>query len=149
MKLVIQRVQATSIWVENQCVSSIPMGLLVYVGIVQGDQEKDIHIGAKKISGIRIFEDETEKMTLSLPVGEEILLISQFTLCGTLQKGFRPDFIEAEKPPLARLLFDQLRQELEETYHRPVKTGVFGATMQIHSQVDGPVTILFDTRSSK
>ncbi len=74
------------------------------------------------------------------------MLISQFTLCGNLKKGFRPDFIQAEKPDKAKPLFDKLCDVLQNTYHRSVQTGEFGADMQVHSQVDGPVTIYFNTR---
>ncbi len=149
MILVIQRVQKASVWVAQKEVASIQKGILAYVGVEKGDSKTDILLAAKKLSGLRIFEDEAGKMSLCASQEDSFLLISQFTLCGSIQKGFRPDFTNAEKPQSAREIFDTLCLELQTTYHRTVKTGVFGEDMQIHSQVDGPVTIYFQTRKDQ
>lgn len=149
MILVIQRVQQASVSVAQKEVASIQKGLLAYVGIEKGDSQADVLLAAKKMSGLRIFEDVAGKMSLSAGQEDSFLLISQFTLCGSIQKGFRPDFTNAEKSQNARQIFDKLCLELQTTYHRNVKTGVFGEDMQIHSQVDGPVTIYFQTRKDQ
>jgi D-tyrosyl-tRNA(Tyr) deacylase len=149
MIFVIQRVQKASIEVENKEIASIQKGLLAYVGIVKGDGEKDLTLGAKKLSGLRIFEGPDGKMRCSAGDNDQFLLISQFTLCGSIHKGFRPDFFEAETPVLAKELFDQLCTILRTTYGRQVKTGAFGEDMHVFSHVDGPVTIYFNTRKDK
>jgi D-tyrosyl-tRNA(Tyr) deacylase len=118
----------------------------VYVGVAKGDSQEDVKTVAKKIDGIRIFENDDGKMTFKANENYEFLLISQFTLCGNLKKGFRPDFNQAEKPNLALDLFNMLCIELRENYKRKIKTGLFGSDMQVYSQVDGPVTIYYDSR---
>ena len=146
MILLIQRVKKASVEVNTSVIASISTGILAYVGVEKEDTEQDIQLAAKKLSGIRIFEDSQERMSLSASEKDEFLLISQFTLCGNLKKGFRPDFMQAEKPDKAKPLFNTLCSILQNTYHRSVQTGEFGADMQVHSQVDGPVTIYFNTR---
>jgi D-tyrosyl-tRNA(Tyr) deacylase len=149
MILVLQRVQKASVIVEQKEIASIQKGILAYVGVEKEDSETDILLAAKKISGLRIFEDDAGKMSLSAAKEDSFLLISQFTLCGSIQKGFRPDFTNAQQPDTAKQIFDQLCTTLQTTYHRKVKTGIFGEDMQIHSQVDGPVTIYFQTRKGQ
>jgi D-tyrosyl-tRNA(Tyr) deacylase len=147
MRCMIQRVKKGSIVVGTEEIASIASGIAVFLGVEIGDSEKDLRLMAKKISGIRIFEDENGRMMNSLSDDQEILLISQFTLLGRLSSGFRPDFTRAEKPELASHMIDSLVKILRIDYQRNVKTGLFGADMEVNLTVDGPVTILFDTRS--
>ncbi len=146
MIFVLQRVKNASVMVSNETISSISKGLLVYVGIAKDDSQDDVKTVAKKIDGMRIFENDDGKMTFKANENFEFLLISQFTLCGNLKNGFRPDFNQAEKPNLALKLFNMLCDELRESYKRKIKTGLFGSDMQVYSQVDGPVTIYYDSR---
>ena len=144
MKAVIQRVRHTSLKVDGKLVSEIPFGLAVYLGVKCGDTAIQAQAMAKKIAGLRIFEDCNGKMNLSLSeVGGEILLISQFTLYGDCSHGNRPSFTEAERPEKASALYELTAQKLRE-YGLTVKTGVFGADMKIGQFNDGPVTIIYE-----
>lgn len=144
MKAVIQRVGKTALSVDGKLVSEIPFGLAVYLGVKCGDTAIQAQAMAKKIAGLRIFEDGNGKMNLSLSeVGGEILLISQFTLYGDCSHGNRPSFTEAERPEKASALYELTAQKLRE-YGLTVKTGVFGADMKIDQFNDGPVTIIYE-----
>lgn len=144
MKAVIQRVKHTALKVNGKLISEIPFGLAVYLGIKSGDKPDQASAIAKKISQLRIFEDENGKMNLSVKdVGGEILLISQFTLYGDCSHGNRPSFIEAERPEKANELYELTAASLHE-YGLTVKTGVFGADMKIEQFNDGPVTIIYE-----
>ena len=144
MKAVIQRVGKTALSVDDKLVSEIPFGLAVYLGVKCGDTAIQAQAMAKKIAGLRIFEDCNGKMNLSLSeVGGEILLISQFTLYGDCSHGNRPSFTEAERPEKASALYELTAQKLRE-YGLTVKTGVFGADMKIGQFNDGPVTIMYE-----
>ncbi|MBO5525993.1 MAG: D-tyrosyl-tRNA(Tyr) deacylase [Clostridia bacterium] len=144
MKVVVQRVRETSLSVDGELVSSIPFGLAVYFGVKEGDTLAQAEAIAKKVAGLRIFEDENGKMNLSVKeVGGEILLISQFTLYGDAKKGFRPSFSDAARPEQAKPLYEA-EAELLRAYGIPVKTGIFGADMKILQMNDGPVTILYE-----
>ena len=144
MKAVIQRVGKTALSVDGKLVSEIPFGLAVYLGVKCGDTAIQAQAMAKKIAGLRIFEDGNGKMNLSLSeVGGEILLISQFTLYGDCSHGNRPSFTEAERPEKASALYVLTAQKLRE-YGLTVKTGVFGADMKIGQFNDGPVTIIYE-----
>ena len=146
MRLVIQRVKSAAVCVAGETVSSIGPGLLVFAGSQDGDTDEDIRFCADKIRGIRIFEDENEKMNLSLAdTGGEVLLVSQFTLLGDARRGRRPSFSSAEPPETARETFAKLVQAVRDT-GVPVKTGVFRAHMEVSLLNDGPVTILLDSR---
>jgi len=146
MKCVIQRVSFGSIAVNQSEITHIDSGLAVFLGIEEGDCEKDLVLMARKISGIRIFEDETGKMKCSLSEHQKILLISQFTLLGSIKQGFRPDFTKAENPEKANEMYKTLIRLLREEYSRTVEHGIFGAVMEVHLTIDGPVTIQYDTR---
>lgn len=146
MRIVIQRVISGEIIVLGELVSKICNGLAVFVGIEIGDSEKDVLEISKKISNIRIFEDKNEKMTFKLPDDGEILLIPQFTLLGSLKGTLRPDFTDAEEPKKAKELFNLLAETLRRDYLRKVKEGIFGKHMIVKLQIDGPVTIIYDTR---
>lgn len=144
MKAVIQRVGRTSLSVEGRLVSEIPYGLAVYLGIKTGDTDAQAEQLAKKISALRIFEDENGKMNLSLKdVGGEILLISQFTLYGDCSHGNRPSFTLAERPERANELYNYVAEILRGCGYT-VKQGVFGADMKIEQFNDGPVTIIYE-----
>lgn len=144
MKAVIQRVKRTSLSVGGKTVSEIPFGLAVYFGVKVGDGEPQADAMAKKISSMRIFEDENGKMNLSVrDVGGEILLISQFTLYADCSHGNRPSFTLAERPEKAEPLYGYMAQKLRET-GIPVKQGIFGADMKIEQFNDGPVTIIYE-----
>ena len=144
MRIVIQRVKKAEVRTGGELISSIGKGLLLLVGIDRGDTDKDMEYAAKKIAGLRIFNDDAGKMNLSLlETGGEILMVSQFTLSGSLRKGRRPSFDKAEEPeaaePLISLLGDKLRGE-----GLRVKEGVFGAMMEVELTNDGPVTFLLE-----
>lgn len=145
MKAVVQRVKKTTLSVDGELISEIPFGLTVFLGIKSGDTEKEADYIAKKIAGLRIFEDENGKMNLSVKdVGGEVLLVSQFTLYGDATKGNRPSFTLAERPEKAEPLYEYAVRALE-SHEVVVKKGVFGADMKIEQYNDGPVTILLDT----
>lgn len=144
MKLVVQRVKNAKLSVNNKLVSQIKQGLVVFVGIGKDDKIEDLDFYAKKVSALRIFEDENEKMNLSVKdVGGEILLISQFTLYGDPMHGNRPSFDGAERPERANMLYLEFANKLK-MLDIPVKLGVFGADMQIIQHNDGPVTIIYN-----
>ena len=144
MRAVVQRVKKTRLSVDGKTVSEIPFGLTVFLGVKVGDTEKEAAYLAKKIAGLRIFEDENGKMNLSVKdVGGEVLLVSQFTLYGDASHGNRPSFTLAERPERAEPLYEFTVQELS-SYGVTVKKGVFGADMKIEQFNDGPVTILLE-----
>ena len=144
MKAVVQRVKKTALRVDGELISEIPFGLTVFLGVKTGDTEKEAAYIAKKIAGMRIFEDENGKMNLSVQdVGGEVLLVSQFTLYGDATKGNRPSFTLAARPEVAEPLYEYTVKELA-SYGVTVKKGVFGADMKIEQNNDGPVTILLE-----
>ena len=144
MRAVVQRVKKTSLKVNGELISEIPFGLTVFLGVKAGDTEKEGAYIAKKIAGLRIFEDENGKMNLSVKdVGGEVLLVSQFTLYGDASHGNRPSFTLAERPEKAEPLYEYTVKELA-SYGVTVKKGVFGEDMKIEQFNDGPVTILLE-----
>ncbi len=144
MKAVVQRVKKTTLTVDGELISEIPLGLTVFLGVKTGDTQKEAAYLAKKIAGLRIFEDENGKMNLSVKeVGGEVLLVSQFTLYGDASHGNRPSFTLAARPEQAEPLYEYAVTELA-SYGVTVKKGVFGADMQISQHNDGPVTILLE-----
>ena len=144
MKAVVQRVKKTTLSVDGALISEIPFGLTVYLGIKTGDTEKEAAYLAKKIAGLRIFEDENGKMNLSVKdVGGEVLLVSQFTLYGDASHGNRPSFTLAERPEKAQPLYEYAVEQLS-SQGVIVKKGVFGADMKIEQYNDGPVTIILE-----
>lgn len=144
MKAVVQRVRETTLSVDGKLISEIEKGFAVYFGVKRGDTRDKADYLAKKIAGLRVFEDENGKMNLALKdVGGEILLISQFTLLADVSHGNRPGFTDAEDPATANEMYLYMADRLRE-YGISVKTGVFGADMRIRQFNDGPVTILYD-----
>ena len=147
MKVVIQRVLNAAVTVEAETVGSIQKGFLLLVGVGHNDTKSDADVLAKKISGLRIFEDENGKTNLSVSdVSGEILSISQFTLFADCSHGRRPSFINAGNPDLANALFDYFNQTLEALLNIEVEQGVFGADMKVSLVNDGPFTILLDSK---
>ena len=144
MRLVVQRVSSASVVVEDQRISAISNGLLVLVGIHKDDTFKAAEYLARKLLRLRIFQDQDDKMNLSLQdVDGELLLVSQFTLYGDTTKGNRPSFIDAMRPEQAAPFFDAFVQLMHKIYSK-VQTGQFGAHMKVHLINDGPVTILIE-----
>lgn len=144
MKFVAQRVASAALCVSGELVSEIGRGLVVYLGVKAGDSEKQAEKAMEKVALLRVFEDEAGKMNLSVrDVKGEVLLVSQFTLYGDAKKGNRPSFSEAERPERADALYEHAVSYLR-SLGVPVKTGVFGADMQIEQHNDGPVTIIFE-----
>ena len=141
MKAVVQRVNSASLYVDDTLISEIQKGFVVYFCVEKGDGEELLEYFTKKISKLRVFEDENGKMNLSLlDVGGEILLVSQFTLAGNVEHGYRPSFTNAEEPKRAEELYLKLEENLNAII--PTKTGVFGAMMKIVQENAGPVTII-------
>lgn len=142
MKAVIQRVRKAALSVDGKVISAIEQGLVVYLGIHDGDTVSDIDKFCNKLAAMRIFEDEGGKLNLSVrDIGGSVLLVSNFTLCANIQRGNRPDFTAAMKPDPARKLFDECAQKLNALV--PTVTGVFGADMTIEQSNDGPITIIY------
>ena len=148
MRCVIQRVSRASVSVEGEVKGAIGAGYVVLLGVEDGDGEKDMRYCADKVAGLRIFEDENEKMNLSIQdVGGAVLAVSQFTLSGDARHGRRPSFSGAAKPDVAVPLYEGFCQVLREAGLR-VETGVFQAHMEVALVNDGPVTILLDSRKT-
>ena len=140
MRLVIQRVKSASLSVDNELISEIGVGLMVFVGVCKGDTIQQVKKCANKISTIRIFEED-DKMNKSIhDVGGQVLLISNFTLCTKETSGARPDFTLSADRETANKLYQELASELD-VLNVPTKLGVFGADIQIDAHLDGPITI--------
>ena len=145
MKLVVQRVLNSNVEVEGKIVGEIEKGFMVLCGITHSDTEKEADILARKLCNLRVFEDENEKMNLSLKdVGGELLIISQFTLyADSMSSGNRPSFINAARPEIAEPLYEYFLKKCEsEGIH--VEKGIFGADMKVSLVNDGPVTIILE-----
>ncbi len=146
MRLVIQRVKYASVSVDGIITGRIDDGFLVLFGAKEGDKEKEASHLAKKLAGLRIFEDENQKMNLSLKeVGAAVLSVSQFTLYGDCKKGNRPSFIKAMRPDEAKRLYEFFNEQLKANGIERVETGIFGADMKVELLNDGPVTIIMDS----
>ena len=145
MKTVLQRVSRASVHVNGEIIGSINHGLVVLLGIHQNDSEKEIEWMCNKILNLRIFEDEEGKMNRSVTdVEGGILIVSQFTLYGTLKKGTRPGFTDAAKPETAIPLYEKTIQYLRNNSSLRIETGEFGAMMQVDLINNGPVTIILE-----
>lgn len=145
MKLLIQRVKNANVEIENKITAKIDKGLLVFIGISEDDDESKIEWLAKKLTDLRIFEDENGKMNHSVKdIQGEILVVSQFTLYAECKKGNRPDFILAAKPDKAKELYQKFVKHLKNIVNLKIETGVFAADMKVSLINDGPVTILLE-----
>ncbi len=150
MRVVIQKVSEASVAIENKQHARIGSGLLVLLGIEEADEESDIEWLCGKIARLRVFNDENQVMNLSLQdVEGEVLLISQFTLHASTKKGNRPSYIRAAKPETAIPLYEKFANELSSLLSKKVKTGVFGAMMNISLVNEGPVTIFIDSKNKE
>ena len=150
MRVVIQKVTQASVSIENQTVASIDKGLLVLVGIEDGDTNEDIAWLSSKIVNLRVFDDDNGVMNLSVKeMDGEVLIVSQFTLHASTKKGNRPSYIKAARPEVAIPIYEAFIKQVESLLGKKVPTGQFGAMMQVGLCNDGPVTILIDTKNKE
>lgn len=148
MRVVIQRVTKGSVTVNNKITGEIAVGLVVLVGVEDGDNDEDVAWLSHKICNLRIFNDEQGIMNNSvMEVEGNILLISQFTLHAATKKGSRPSYIKASKPAVAVPLYEKLIAQLERDSSKKIQTGIFGADMKVELINDGPVTIFIDSKN--
>jgi len=146
MIAVIQRVTKGTVRIDKSVYSEISCGYVVLLGIFDNDTEKDVEKLAEKIINLRIMSDEEKKMNRSIvDIKGEILLVSQFTLCGDVSGGRRPSFIKAKRPDEAKKLYKLMIMKLKEK-NIPVKTGRFGEYMEVQIVNDGPVTLILDSK---
>jgi D-tyrosyl-tRNA(Tyr) deacylase len=148
MIAVIQRVSQATLHIEGTLQASIQRGFLVLLGIHVDDTPEDVVYLAGKIAGLRVFSDQEGKMNLDLQaINGKLLLVSQFTLYASTKKGNRPSFLESARPEQAIPLYESMIQSLSEKLGQKIQTGVFGADMQINLTIDGPVTIIIDSKN--
>lgn len=146
MIAVVQRVKNASVTVEEKIVGSCGVGYVILLGVANGDTEKDAEVLATKLAKLRIFEDENEKMNLSiLDVGGEALVVSNFTLLANYSHGNRPEYLAAAAPAEANRLYEYFCEKLAVSVSR-VEKGIFGADMRVEIIGDGPVTIVMDSK---
>ena len=144
MKVLIQRVKKASVTIDGKLYSSISKGILALVGIEKEDTIEQVQKSAKKIANLRIFPDENDKMNYSLiDINGEILIVSQFTLCGDCKKGTRPSFDKSASPEIANELYEKFVEEIK-TFNIKTQTGKFAAMMDVELINDGPVTFMIE-----
>ena len=150
MRVLIQRVKEASVTIDNEVISLIHNGLLVFIGITEDDDREDILWLTKKIANIRLFDDENGVMNRSvIDAGGDILAVSQFTLMTSTKKGNRPSYIKAAKPDISIPLYEEFCSEMEIAVNKPIQRGVFGADMKVRLLNDGPVTIFIDSKNKE
>ena len=148
MRVVIQRVREASVSVGGEQISSIGRGMMVLCGFEEADAAEDLDWVARKMTALRIFDDENGVMNRSVvEVGQEILAVSQFTLMASTRKGNRPSYAAAARPETAQPLYEAFKEKLSALLGRPVASGIFGADMQVALVNDGPVTICIDSKN--
>ncbi|SCK20460.1 D-aminoacyl-tRNA deacylase [Vogesella sp. LIG4] len=148
MRVLVQRVRQASVTVAGQITGSIDAGLLLLVGVEESDGAEDIGWLVRKVSQLRIFNDDAGVMNRSvLDAGGEVLAVSQFTLFASTKKGNRPGYSRAARPELSQPLFERFVAEMQTALGKPVPTGIFGADMQVALINDGPVTIWLDSKA--
>ncbi len=146
MRAVVQRVSSAEVRVDEKVIGAIGKGLLVLLAVGKGDGEADLSFMSSKIPDLRIFEDPSGKLNLSLKdIRGEMLIVSQFTLYGDCRKGRRPSFVDAEDPSSAKIFYERFISNVTQL-GIPVQTGEFQAMMQVHLINDGPVTLILDSR---
>lgn len=146
MKAILQRVRRADVKIEGTTVGEIEQGLMVLLGVMNGDDVEQADFLAEKTANLRIFEDENGKMNRSLlDVNGGMLIVSNFTLGADARHGRRPSFTDSAKPDIADALYERFIAAVKDTGVAPVQTGEFGADMQVTLQNDGPVTIILDT----
>lgn len=147
MRIVIQRVQNASVTIAGELHSEIGHGLMILVGVAEGDTVQDMEWLVAKAANMRIFDDENGVMNRSvIDVGGEVIAVSQFTLSASTKKGNRPSYIHAAGHDVAVPLYEKFCERMQELVGREVKRGVFGADMQVALINDGPVTIIVDSK---
>lgn len=147
MRVIIQKVKEASVAVESKNIAAINKGLLVLVGIENEDTTEDIEYLVKKITQLRVFNNENGVMNLSVKdVAGDVLVVSQFTLHASTKKGNRPSYIRAAKPDFSVPMYEKFVSTLEQAMAKKVGTGKFGAMMNVHLINDGPVTIIIDSK---
>lgn len=145
MKLVVQRVKNANVVVENEIIGEIKQGFMVLLGVAPTDTKEIADFLVQKLIHLRIFEDENEKMNLSIQdIDGELLIVSQFTLYANCSHGNRPSFTDAAKPDIANELYEYFVEQCKRENIKKVATGKFGADMQVTLQNDGPVTIILE-----
>lgn len=150
MRAVIQRVNEASVKINQEIVGKISRGLLVLLGIEESDNSEDIQWLAGKIASLRIFNDMNGVMNLSVKdIDGEMLIVSQFTLHASTKKGNRPSYLRAAKPEISTPVYEAFVKQMEKDSGKPVKTGKFGAMMEITLVNNGPVTIIIDTKNKE
>ena len=150
MRVVIQCVSEASVRIDGQIYSQIQKGLLIFLGIEHSDTEKDVEWISKKIVNLRIFSDENNQMNKSvIDIKGQLLVVSQFTLCGKTKKGNRPSFINVARPEVAMPLYQALVKRLKVDSRSKVLTGKFGSNMQVMLCNDGPITIIIDSKNKE
>ena len=147
MKVVLQRVSEASVKVDNEIVGTIQNGLMLLIGVDENDENVDADWLVKKVIDVRVFSDEAGKMNHSVKdIKGEILCISQFTLISDYKKGNRPSYIKAAKPDKAIPIFEYFKEELKKSGLK-IESGIFGADMKVSLINDGPVTLVFDSKT--
>jgi D-tyrosyl-tRNA(Tyr) deacylase len=150
MRVVLQRVSEASVTVDKKTISSIGNGILILLGITEGDGLEDIKWLVNKIANLRIFNDDAGVMNQSiLDVKGNVIVVSQFTLFASTKKGNRPSYIKAAKPTIAIPLYESFISEIENALGKKVGTGIFGADMKVALVNDGPVTITIDSKNKE
>ena len=150
MKVVIQRVSKAKVEINDSIICKIKQGFLILLGIESSDSQEDVNWLVRKISNLRVFSDDELKMNLSIKdVKGEIIVVSQFTLHAKTKKGNRPSYINAANPEHAKPLYDEFISKLKNESGVDVKSGIFGANMQLAIVNDGPVTIIIDSKNKE
>lgn len=148
MRIIVQRVNKADVKVDGKIIGEINNGLLVFVGVGNEDDENDLDYMVNKVLGLRIFQDQDDKMNLSVEdIGGEILVVSQFTLYGDVRKGKRPSFTASAPPDMGEKLYEEFSYKLKASGIN-VETGIFGADMKVSLVNDGPVTIMLDSKKT-
>ena len=150
MRIVIQRVGHASVTIEGEVKSAIKQGYLILLGVEESDTSEDVDWLVRKVTGLRVFDDENHVMNRSImDVNGEVLVISQFTLFASYKKGNRPSWLRAAKHEISIPLYEEFCKKLSDALGKPVGTGEFGADMKVELQNDGPVTIMMDTHNKE
>ena len=149
MRAVVQRVKRAEVRVEGRITGKIEKGILILLGVGEDDENKDLEYMADKIMNLRIFEDDNDKMNLSvIDVGGSVLVVSQFTLYGDCRKGNRPSYSKAARPEKAKDYDDRFIEYISNKYNIKVETGIFQASMEVDFINDGPVTLMLDSKKT-
>ena len=150
MRALLQRVSEASVVISNQQVAAIAHGFLILIGIEAEDGKDDLEWLAKKITQLRIFSDNEDKMNLDIKdVNGEIIVVSQFTLHAKTKKGNRPSYIKSARPEVAIPLYEDFKKQLSQTLGKEIQSGEFGADMKVSLTNDGPVTIWLDSKNKE